>query len=138
MPATKTSITRLHFLPYPIPTGDGHYLKDHRPSIPKSPKPSHLWLVFSMLEMLAYWLSVKNATCGVYSSKLSHSGKQELDSLLSDYTFTCGASLSDLGLSRKLGDVCVRKLGYFDLASYPGPLRKLRAWYPLFTHAPIT
>ena len=42
--------------------------------------------------------------------KLSPSQRSQLSDYLADYTFTCGASLSDLQLPGFLEDVCVRDL----------------------------
>ena len=53
--------------------------------------------------------------CLLYSPrKLSSTARQELATLLDDYTFTCGASLNDLELPSTLAEVCVRDLQCYD------------------------
>ena len=46
--------------------------------------------------------------------KLSSVARQELKSLLEDYTFSCGAALSDLELPSVLSEVCARDLQCYD------------------------
>lgn len=123
--------SRLHFLPDPTPTGDGHYKpfnevygtvtkENHRPSYPKkTPRSKNLPFVASIQHVRNVGLVIMCKECNMWRllyspTKLSDSEKQELNSLLTEFTFTCGGSLSDLGLSGKLGDVCVRKLECSD------------------------
>ena len=46
--------------------------------------------------------------------KLSPSLRNQLSALLEDFTYTCGATLSDLELPDALSDVCVRDLQCYD------------------------
>ncbi|CAB4024059.1 Hypothetical predicted protein [Paramuricea clavata] len=56
----------------------------------------------------------------VYSMcKLTAVERLQLDNALSDYTYTCGATLSDLDLNGRLADVCIRDIQCYD------PLEKL-------------
>ena len=58
----------------------------------------------------------------VYSKyKLTLADRQTLEKALADFTYTCGAQLSDLGLDGQLGNdtVCVRNLSCYK------PLEKL-------------
>ena len=56
----------------------------------------------------------------VYSKyKLTAQEKKELNTVLGDYTYTCGTTLADLQLTGRLGDVCVRVLNCYE------PLEKL-------------
>ena len=46
--------------------------------------------------------------------KFSSVARQELESVLEDYTFSCGAALSDLELPSVLSEVCARDLQCYD------------------------
>ena len=46
--------------------------------------------------------------------KFSSVARQELESVLEDYTFSCGAALSDLELPSVLSEVCARELQCYD------------------------
>jgi hypothetical protein len=48
--------------------------------------------------------------------KLSSAARQELATILDNYTFTCGASLNDLELPSTLTEVCVRDLQCYNAA----------------------
>ena len=52
--------------------------------------------------------------CSKY--KLTAQERQTLDNALEDYTYTCGAQLSELGLDGRLGDgtVCVRDIRCYE------------------------
>ena len=50
----------------------------------------------------------------IRTRKLSSVARQELESLLDDYTFSCGAALSDLELPSVLSEVCARDLQCYD------------------------
>lgn len=52
----------------------------------------------------------------VYSKcKLTAIERLQLDDALSDYTYTCGATLSDLDLDGRLDDVCIRDVQCYAL-----------------------
>ena len=57
--------------------------------------------------------------------KLSSVARQELESLLEDYTFSCGAALSDLELLSVLSEACARDLQCYD------PVEKIVLFYEL-------
>ena len=78
----------------------------------QGPKRCHFLLVCSMHETLIIMM-IQCEECEVwhlvYSKyKLTASERSQLNSALADYTYTCGASLSDLELSGRLTDVCTR------------------------------
>ena len=51
----------------------------------------------------------------IYSKyKLTASERAQLNDALADFTYTCGASLSDLDLSGHLAEVCIRNLHCYD------------------------
>lgn len=71
------------------------------PSVPAS----------NMCTILTSWFSVKSVRCGVYYTLNEnyelHYEKKKLSTLLQDYTYTCGATLSELELPDSLSSVCV-------------------------------
>ena len=127
---------KLSFLPDPVPQEDGHYKpfdsvygtdtsEEHRPSLQKRPnRQKTLPFVASVQHARNTNLMVQCEECEmwrlVYSKyKLNKSEKSSLQSVFEDFTYTCGASLSDLDLSGRLQDVVVRDLRCYD------PLEKL-------------
>ena len=59
----------------------------------------------------------RDVTCNrsiVRTRKLSSVARQELESLLEDDTFSCGAAFSDLELLSVLSEVCARDLQCYD------------------------
>ena len=124
---------------------DGHYKpfdsvygtdtsEEHRPSLQKRPnRQKTLPFVASVQHARNTNLMVQCEECEmwrlVYSKyKLNKSEKSSLQSVFEDFTYTCGASLSDLDLSGRLQDVVVRDLRCYD------PLEKL---YYSLNHDPI-
>ena len=77
--------------------------------------------VSSMYAMWHWWYSAKNVACCAFCilRESCLNARQNLVTILDEYTFTCGATLSDLELSDSLSDVCVRDLQCYD------PLEKL-------------
>ena len=129
---------KLSYLPDSVPGEDGHYrpfsevygtptTEEHRPS-PQTRKGRQKSLPFS-----ASVQHVKNADtmiqceeCEmwrlVYSKyKLTAAERQTVGKALEDYTYSCGAQLSDLGLDGRLGNdnLCIRNIRCYE------PLQKL-------------
>lgn len=144
----QETFNKLSYLPDPVPGEDGHYrpftevfgtatTEEHRPSL-QAQKGRQKSLPFS-----ASVQHVKNANlmiqceeCEmwrlVYSRyKLTGREKQTLDDALEQYTYTCGAQLSDLGLDGRLGseNVCMRSIRCYE------PLEKL--YYSVGTYEKV-
>ena len=127
---------KLAFLPDPVPQGDGHYKpfdtiyntvtsEEHRPSLQNHPvRQKTLPFVASVQHAKNTNLMVQCEECEmwrlVYSKyKLTKAELTELSTAMNDYTYTCGASLSDLCLPGRLKNVAIRRLHCYD------PLEKL-------------
>ena len=123
-------------LPDLIPDTNGHYksfesvygtvtAEEHRPSLKSRPsRAKSLPFVASVQHARNTNLMVQCEECEmwrlIYSRhKLTSSELKQVTSSLEDYTYTCGASFSDLGLQGRLAEVCVR-----DVQCY-SPLEKL-------------
>lgn len=136
---------KLAFLPNPVLQEDGHYKpfdtvygtktsEEHRPSLQKRPtRRKTLSFVASVQHAKNTNLMVQCEECEmwrlVYSKcKLNISELSTLQGMLEDFTYTCGASLFDLGLVGRLEDVVIRDLRCHD------PLEKL---YYSLNHKPI-
>ena len=126
----------IKFLPDPIPTADGHYKpfetvygtatsEEHRPSLQIPPARSKtLPFTASVQHARNTNMMIQCEECElwrlIYSKyKLKASERAQLNDALADFTYTCGASLSDLDLSDRLAEVCIRNLHCYD------PLEKL-------------
>ena len=127
-PATFAKIS---FIPDPIPQVDGHYklfeevygtvtTKEFRPSLSKrSAKSKKLPFSASAQHIRNEDLMVQceecDMRCLLYSPrKLSPALRKQLSTLLEDYTYTCGATLSDLELPDALSSVCARDIQCYD------------------------
>ena len=123
--------SQIHHLPDPMPASDGHYksfsevygtptTETHRPSSTKhTGKAKTLPFVASIQHVRNVSLMVQCEECAMWRllyapRKLSSVARQELESLLEDYTFSCGAALSDLELPSVLSEVCARDLQCYD------------------------
>ena len=123
--------SQIHHLPDPIPACDGHYksfneiygtptTETHRPSSMKhAGKAKTLPFVASVQHVRNVSLMVQCEECAMWRllyapRKLSYVARQELESLLEDYTFSCGAALNDLDLPSVLSEVCARDLQCYD------------------------
>ena len=128
--------SQIHHLPDPTPASDGHYkqfsdvygkatTEAHRPSIAKrTGRNKSLPFVASVQHVRNVTLMIQCEECGMWRllyslRKLSSTARQNLVTILDDFTFTCGATVSDLELSDSLSDVCVRDVQCYD------PLEKL-------------
>ena len=126
----------IRFLPDPVPNDDGHYKpfeivygkttsEKHRPTLQKRPaRLKTLPFVASVQHARNTNMMIQCEECEmwrlVYSKcKLTAVERLQLDNPLSDYTYTCGATLSDLDLNSRLADVCIRDIQCYD------PLEKL-------------
>ena len=134
----RRDFEKLSYLPDPIPGEDGHYQRfstvygtstseEHRPSL-QSQKSKQKSLPFpvSVQHVRNADTMIQCEECEVwrlvYSKyKLTATERQTLQSRLEDYTYTCGAKLSDLGLEGRLGsdNLCVRSIRCYE------PLEKL-------------
>ena len=120
-----------------MPQGDGHYKpfdttyntvtsEEHHPSLQNHPvRQTTLPFVASVRHakntnlMVTVW-RVWDVAFSIYSKyKLTKAELTELSTATNDYTYTCGASLSDLGLPGQLKDVAMWLLRCYD------PLEKL-------------
>ena len=124
------------FLPDPEPNDDGHYKpfdtvygkttsEKHRPTLQKRPgRLKTLPFVASVQHARNTNMMIQCEECEmwrlVYSKcKLTAAERLQLDNALSYYTYTCGATLSDLDFNGRLADVCIRDVQCYD------PLEKL-------------
>ena len=127
---------KLHHIPHPVPGEEDHYLpfsevygtdtsEKHRPSFkPKSCVPTKR--VKRKLSYHAYVQHVKNADIMVQCAecdmwrlvfskyKLKKQQKEDLQRLLDDYMYSCGASLKDLNLPPEFNKVDLRDHDCFD------------------------
>ena len=128
--------SQIHHLPDPIPASDGHYksfsnnystttTEAHHPSLAKcTGRTKILPSVTNVQHVCNVSLMIQCEECGMWRllyspRKLSSIAQQELVTILDDYTFTCGATLSDSELSGSLSKVCICDLQCYD------PLEKL-------------
>ena len=116
----------LHFLPDPVPGNDDHYKRfmevyglptteEHRPSIQSTRKTAFQSLGFNASQQHVRNVGVllQCDECAKWrllycKQKLTYPEICELQGLLDDISYSCGASLSELNLSSKLKKVCVR------------------------------
>ena len=124
---TSRGFSQIHHLPDPILASGGHYIvkpfsdvystkttEAHRPSLAKrTGRAKTLPFVASVQHVRSVSLMIQCEECGMWCllyspRKLSSIARQELVTILDDYTFTCGATLSDLELSSSLSKVCIR------------------------------
>lgn len=119
---------KLKHIPHPTPMEDGHYLpfaeafevttsEEHRPSLNRPSKAKKK----RTLPFYATVQHVKNANIMVQCSeckmwrlvfsqfKLDTNQRQELQSVLSDYDYSCGTSLKDLHLPENFKTVEIRE-----------------------------
>ena len=128
---TSRDFSQIHHLPDPILASDGHYkpfsdvygtktTEAHRPSLAKrTGSTKTLPFVASVQHVRSVSLMIQCEECGMWRllyspRKLSSIARQELVTILDDYTFTCGATLSDLELSSSLSEVCIRDSQCYD------------------------
>ena len=121
------TFSKIHFVPDPVPQADGHYksfedvygtvtTEEHRPSLAKrSGRSKTLPFVASVQHVRNVNLMVQCEECEMWRllyspHKLSSLARQQLSTLLEDFTYTCGATLSDLDLPALLSEVCVREI----------------------------
>lgn len=117
---------QVHHLPDPIPASDGHYksfeevfgtttTETYHPSLSKrSGKTKTLPFVASVQHVRNVSLMVQCEECEMWCLLYAPRPRQELESLLDGYTFSCGATLSDLELPSILSEVCARDLQCYD------------------------
>ena len=123
---------KVHFIPDPVPKPDDHY-QSFQELMAATPLNSIAPLLHrdqaGQIKTLPFVASIQHV-CNVgvmvqceecqmwrllYSPrKLSAIAVKELNSLLEDFTYTCGASLSDLDLPPMLSSVCVRDIHCHD------------------------
>ena len=117
----KELFDQLHHLPDPIPGQDGHYksfseifgmstTEEFRPSLQaKKSKQKTLPFTASVQHVRNANIMIQCEECTmwrlVYSKfKLTASERKILQTVLDDFTYTCGAQLQDLGLEGRLKD----------------------------------
>ena len=116
----------LHFLPDPIPNDDGHYKcfadvygqdtsEQYRPSLHTSKRNAKQSLGFtpSQQHVRNVGLLVQCEECDMWRllfcrHKLNYQEIVELQKCLDDISYTCGVLFSDLDLTGRLKNVCVR------------------------------
>ena len=118
------TFSKVCFIPDPMPQADGHYkpfedvygtetTEEFRPSLSKkSAKSKKLPFSASVQHVRNVNLMLQCEECEMWHllyspRKLSPSLRNQLSALLEDFTYTCGATLSDLELPDALSDVCV-------------------------------
>ena len=111
-------------LPDPVPSGDGHYKsfdtlygtttsEEHRPSLQtQSTRRKSLPFVASVQHARNTNLMVQCEECNmwrlIYSRyKLTAAELLQVNNTLEEFTYTCGASFSDLNFSGRLVDRCM-------------------------------
>ena len=119
---------KLHHIPHPVPGEDGHYLsftrvfgsattEEYRPSFKPSSKPKRskrkLPYYASVHHVKNAKLMVQCAECKMWrlifsKYKLNDAQRKNLQILLDNYEYSCGATLKDLCLPEEYCDVDVR------------------------------
>jgi hypothetical protein len=127
----------IHFLPDPVPKGDGHYksfpdlygqatTEEFRPSL--KPRVASTKLVLGYIPSQQHvhnvGLLVQCEECDMWrllfcKNKLNYQEVCELERILDDVSYTCGMLFSELELPGRLKNVCVKDCKCYD------PIEKL-------------
>ncbi len=97
----SATFCKLHFIPDPVPQADGHYkcFEDvYGTTTTEDVRNVNLMVQCEECEMWRLLYS---------PHKLTSTARQELSALLEDFTYTCGATLSDLELPTISSEVCL-------------------------------
>lgn len=122
---------QISFLPDPVPQSDGHYkefkevfgtetTESHRPSLQKRLyREKSVPFPVTAQHAKNTNIVVQCEECGmwriVYSKyKLSNSELDIIQSILDNYSYTCGSSMADLNLCGKLSTVCIRIIHCYE------------------------